>query len=121
VLAARQYDPTDGDHVHLGNRIANDREGVLSDLAIGSQVVGGVDIAVVDLTARDELIDFDCPGAFDLHGIDLLIFDDEVLAFRDLVPTGHVLSGYDVADFGVEFCCFNRLRVLRLIRLDDAG
>jgi hypothetical protein len=35
VFAARQYDPPDGDHVHFGNRIANNREGILPNLAIG--------------------------------------------------------------------------------------
>jgi hypothetical protein len=34
VLAARQYDPSDGDHIHLGDCIANDREGILSNLAV---------------------------------------------------------------------------------------
>jgi hypothetical protein len=81
---------------------ANDREGVLPNLAVGSDVVGGVYIAVVDLTARHELIDFNGPAAFDLHGIDLLVFDDEVLALRYLVATGRVLSRDDVTGFGID-------------------
>ena len=106
VFSARQHNPTDGDHVHFGNRIANDREGVLSNLAVGSDVVGGVDIAVVDLAARNELIDFDGPGAFDLHGIDLLVFDDEVLTLRDFEPAGRVLSGHNVASLGIDVLLF---------------
>jgi hypothetical protein len=43
VFAARQDDPTDGDHVHFGNGVANNRKGVLSNLAIRSKVLGGVD------------------------------------------------------------------------------
>jgi hypothetical protein len=102
VFAPRQHNPSNRDHVHFGNRVANDREGVLTNLAVGSDVVGGVDIAVVDLTARHELIDFNGPGAFDLHGIDLLVFDDEVLALRYLVATGRVLSRDDVTGFGID-------------------
>ena len=78
VFAPRQHDPSNRDHVHSGNRVPNDREGILSNLAIRSDVVGGVDVAVVDLTSRNELIDFDRPSAFDLHGIDLLVFHNEV-------------------------------------------
>jgi hypothetical protein len=48
------------------------------------------------------LIDFDGPGAFDLHGIDLLVFDDEVLTLRDFEPAGSVLSGHDVAGLGID-------------------
>ena len=102
MFAARQYDPTDGDHVHFGNRVANDREGVLPNLAIGGEVVRGVDIAVVDLTARNELIDFDRPRAFDLHGIDFLVFNNEVLAFRNLIPARCVFSGDNVAGLGID-------------------
>jgi hypothetical protein len=61
VFAACQNDPTDGDHVHFGNGVANNGKGVLSDLAVGSKVVWGIDVTVVDLTARNELIDFDRP------------------------------------------------------------
>jgi hypothetical protein len=37
-----------------------------------------------------------------LHGIDLLVFDDEVLALRYLVATGRVLSRDDVTGFGID-------------------
>ena len=129
VFPSRQHDPSDRDHVHFGNGIANDREGVLSNLAIGSDVVGRVDIAVVDLAARNELIDFDRPGAFDLHGVDLLVFDNEVLTLRDLdIRALCLLEGTTSPVSESTFCCFNRLPVFRLIRLkltfslrDDAG
>ena len=92
---------------------ANDREGVLPNLAVGSDVVGGVDIAVVDLTARDELIDFNGPGAFDLHGIDLLVFDDKVLALRYLVAAGRVLSGTTSPVSKSTFCCNEKARMAK--------
>ena len=128
MFAPRQHNPSNRDHVHFGNRITNDREGVLTNLAVGSDVVRGFDIAVVDLTARDELIDFDRPGAFDLHGIDFLVLNNEVLTFRDFIPARRVLSGTTSPVSESTFCCFNRLPVFRLIRLkltfslrDEAG
>jgi hypothetical protein len=128
MFAARQDDPTDGDHVHFGNGVANDRKGVLSDLAIRSKVVRGIDIAVVDLTARNELIDFDRPGAFNLHGIDLLIFHNEYWPFATSYPRAVSSRGTTSPVSESTFCCFKRLPVFRLIRLkltfslsDDAG
>ena len=37
-----------------------------------------------------------------MHGIDLLVFDDEVLALRHFVATGRVLSRDDVTGFGID-------------------
>ena len=105
MLATCQHNSADGDHVHFGDRIANDREGVLSNLAIGSQVVGRVDIAVVDLTARYELIDFDSPGALDLHRIDLLVFHSEVLTLRHFEPARRVLTEHNIAGLGISIDC----------------
>ena len=48
------------------------------------------------------MIDLNRPGAFHLHGIDLLVFDDEVLALRHLVATGRVLPRDDVTGFGID-------------------
>ena len=128
MFASRQHDPSDRDHVHFGNRVANDRESVLSDLAIGSEVIGGVDIAVVDLAARNELIDLDGPGAFDLHGVDLLVFHDEVPTFPDLISARCVFSGHNVAGLQIDVLLLQAVSGFPVIRLkltfslrDDAG
>jgi hypothetical protein len=86
--------------------ILNDRKGILSHLAVGSDVVGGVDISVIDLASWNELIDFDGSGAFDLHGIDLLVFDEEILTFRNFEPARRVLSGHNVASLGIDILLF---------------
>ncbi len=58
-----QYDPTEGDHIHLANGVTNDSKGILSNLTIGGDVVRRVDVAIIDLASRNELIDFDRPRA----------------------------------------------------------
>ena len=43
--------------------------------------------------SRNELIDLNCPRAFDLDGIDFRVFNNEVLAFCNLIPACRVFSG----------------------------
>jgi hypothetical protein len=52
------------------------------------------------------LIDFNGPGAFDLHGIDLLVFDDEVLTLRNLISARYVFSGHNIASLGIDVLLF---------------
>ena len=59
MLAVGQHHATDSDLVHLANSLADDREGVVADLAIGSRVVGPDQAARVDLVALHELVDLD--------------------------------------------------------------
>ena len=47
------------------------------------------------------MIDFDGPIAFDLHGVDLLVLDDEVLAFRNFVAARDVFPRHHVPRFGI--------------------
>jgi len=60
---------------------------ILSDLTVGRDVVRRVDIALVDLAPRNELVDIDGPRAFNLNGLELLVLDNEILAFPDLIES----------------------------------
>src|ERR1700680_2465773 len=46
----------------------------------------------VDLRARHKAVDVDCVGAFDLDGLQLLVLDEEELAFADLVAAALVVG-----------------------------
>jgi hypothetical protein len=59
VLAVGQDHPPDRDFVHLPDGFADDGEGVVPDLAIGTQIIGTDQISRVDLAAVDELVDLD--------------------------------------------------------------
>src|SRR5215471_11703213 len=65
------------------------------------RAVRRVDIALVDLALRNELVDVDGPRAFKLNGFELLVFDDEMLAFADLIPSRSVLPRDDLASLGI--------------------
>jgi hypothetical protein len=62
VLTGRQHDAAERYHALLVDRVADDAESLLTDFAIGDDVVGPVDVEIVDLGARNELVDVDRPG-----------------------------------------------------------
>jgi hypothetical protein len=67
-----QHDSAERHHVYLANGVTDDSKGILSDLTVGHDVVPRIDIALVDLTPRNELVDIDGPRAFKLNGLELL-------------------------------------------------
>ncbi|MGY2930565.1 hypothetical protein ACVWXL_000040 [Bradyrhizobium sp. GM22.5] len=73
MLAIGQYHPTDGDLVHLADGFANDGEGVVTYLAVGTQVVGADEVSGIDLTAIDELVDLDGSRRFQRDVFELLL------------------------------------------------
>src|SRR6478735_5737315 len=54
VLAVGQHHPSDRDLVHLADGLADYGEGVVTDLAVRTQVVGADQIAGIDVAAVDE-------------------------------------------------------------------
>jgi hypothetical protein len=87
VLTACEHDAAERHHIHLGNGATDDGKSILSDLTVGRDVVRRVDIALVDLAPRNELVDIDGPRAFNLNGLELLVLDNEILAFPDLIES----------------------------------
>ena len=55
--ASTEYHPSDGDLVHLTDGLADHREGVVADLAVGHQIIGTDQIAVVDIGLGTKLVD----------------------------------------------------------------
>ena len=53
------------------------------DLVVRRDVVRSIEEALVDLIARHEALDVDGVGAFDLDGIEFLVFDEDVAALAD--------------------------------------
>ena len=80
------------------HRIANDCEGLGADLFRGSDIVGLVKVAIVDLRSRHEAVDFNRVGALQLHGFELVFVDLNIVTFAHLVAAPfliliHHLSG----------------------------
>jgi hypothetical protein len=72
MLAPRQHDPTERNHIQLPDRISNDGESLLANRAVRGNVIRRVDITLIDLTFWHELVDVDGAGALDLNRFYLL-------------------------------------------------
>ena len=68
--------------------LADDREGLVSNRLVGGDVIGRIEKALIDFRAWHKAINVDRVGALDLDRLQLLIFDEEELAFADLVAPG---------------------------------
>ena len=69
-------------HVLLLDRLTDHGEGLLADLALGSDVVRNVPIEFVDLALRHELVDLDGVRAFDRDRFQLIVSYFNVAALR---------------------------------------
>ena len=97
----------------LGDGVSNDRESLLTNLAIGGNVVRRIDIPLIELTFWNKSVNIDGARALDLYGLYLLILNNHVLALGDLIAAHHVFPRNDLASS--TFCCFRRLPVFRLM------
>ena len=107
VLAVGQHHAADRDLVHLADGLADHREGVVPDLAVGTQVIGTDQIARIDLGAVDELVDLDGARRFQRDVLELLLGHlDEGLGV-DLVALDDVLVGDFLARVGIHLHIFD--------------
>jgi hypothetical protein len=77
-----------------------------TNLTVRGNVIGGVDITLIDLVFGNKLVNIDRPSALDLNGLYLLILNNHVLILGDLVATNHVVPGDDLASFGIDVLLF---------------
>ena len=101
MLAVGEDDPSDRDLVHLADGLADHRECVMADLAVGPQVVGPDEVAGVDLVAVDELVDLNGAGGFQCNVFELLLRDLNEGVFVERVALDDVLVGDFLACVGV--------------------
>ena len=103
MLTGSEYDLAQRHHALFANGLANDCESLLTDLAVGHDVVGITQIKFVDLAARHEFIDIDDAFAFDRDRLEFVRLKLDVFAFRDLVTLYDLGIIHFVAGFGVNF------------------
>jgi hypothetical protein len=101
MLAVGQHDAGERGLVLSFHRIADHREGVDPGLAVGRDEIGLLEIARVDLLARDELIDLEGMRAFELDGLELVGIDLDIFAFRQLIAAALLVFLDHLAGFGV--------------------
>ena len=92
MFAGGEDDLAECHHPFLADRLSDHRERLLSDFAIWNDVVWIAQVEFVDLSLRDELINFDDALAFNRDVLELLWFKLYVFAFCNLVSTSSPVS-----------------------------
>ena len=102
VLAVGEHDPRQRDAVLVLHGIADHGKGLDGRLAVGRDVIGMVEIALVDLVPRHEAVDVDGVVALDLDGVEFLRLDLDIFAFAELIAAGLLVALDHVAGLGVD-------------------
>ena len=115
VLAMRHHDAGQRDPFLVLHGVADQGEGVYAGLAVGREVIGVVEVALVDFVSRHKIVDLDGVAALDLHGGELILFDRDILALLQLVAAALLVAFDDSPVSASIICCFSRLPVSLLI------
>jgi hypothetical protein len=92
ALAPEQHGAGQPHHLLRAHGLADHRECLLADAVRGREVVGRVEIELVDVGAGHEALDVDGVVALDLHRLQLVVLEHDVLALGHLVALGLVLG-----------------------------
>src|SRR4029077_3448479 len=94
ALPLGQDDPPQGYHALVAHGVADDRKRLQRNLVLRNQIIGAVDVALVDLGFRHKAIDVDRVTALDRDGVELFVLDLQVDALIDFV-TPPLIVGID--------------------------
>ena len=97
-----KHHAADRDLVHAADGLADHREGVMADLAVGHEIIGADQITVVDVGLRHELVDLDRVGRVQRDVVEFVLGDLDVGVGVDLVALDDVLVGDFLAGVGVD-------------------
>jgi hypothetical protein len=102
ALAPKQHDASKA-YLLLGpHGVADDGKGFLADAIGRREVIGRIEIELIDLLARHEALDVDGMIALDLHRLQLVVLEHDVLALGDLVALGLLLGLHRLAGLLVD-------------------
>src|ERR1700730_11103761 len=117
VLAGGEHHATDPYHTFPLDGLADDGECLHTDLAIGHDVIRPVDVEIIDLGARDELVDVDGVARFRLDSFEIL-FRDLNVALAGLVAFHDVVLVNDIAGHGVDLLEVNAVAALAIDQVE---
>jgi hypothetical protein len=86
----------------LADGLADHREGVVADLAVGHEIIGADQIARIDLGAVDELVDLDGARRFQRDVLEFFLRHLDEGVGVDLVALHDVLVGDFLAGVGID-------------------
>jgi hypothetical protein len=107
MLARCEYHSPERDHTFLLDRLASYSVSLLANLAIGRDVVRIVQIEIVDLGSRYELIDLDCMPAFDRYCLEFFLGNFDVLSLADLIAHDDIVVIDLSTRHGIDFAVFD--------------
>ena len=102
MLATGQHHPANRDLVHFANGLADHRKGVVTDLAVGTQIIWPDQVARIDLGFLDKLVDLDSPRRFQRELIELLLADLNEGFLIERVPLDDVFVRHFLASIGID-------------------
>src|SRR5690606_29900184 len=91
MLAPRESNARQPDHLLVAHGIADDGKGLLPDLIGRREIIGAVEIALVDFRAWNEAVDLDRAAALDPDLLEFLVLDEKILTLRIFVAATNVL------------------------------
>jgi len=91
AFSASQNHPAQAHHFAVADGVADDGKSLLPDLIGRGDIIGTVDVSIVDFRARHEAIDFDGMGALDLNFFQFRVLDLHVLALGDFVAAADIV------------------------------
>src|SRR6516225_877229 len=99
----------EGHHAFLADRLADDRERLLADFAIRRDVVGAVEIQLLDFFFRHEFVDLDRSLALDAERLKLFGLDRDVFALAHFVAFDDVGRVDLVSGLGIDLSVFDTI------------
>ena len=120
MLPVGQDQPSDCNHVHASNGLADDRVGVVPHLAVRHEIVGPDDVTLVDILPRHELVDLDRMGTFEGNVVQFVLADLDVGIGIDLVSLHDVFRRDFFPGLGVDLLVFDAVsgRSIDLVEAD---
>ncbi|OIQ69600.1 hypothetical protein GALL_487970 [mine drainage metagenome] len=109
VFAVGQHHAPDRDLVHAANGFADHRKGVMTDLAVGYEIIRTDQIADVDIGFRHKFVDLDRVRRFQRDVVEFLLRHLDVGVGVDLVAFHDVFGGDFLAGVGIDLGIFDAM------------
>src|SRR5215813_13497857 len=106
-LATVEHHARNPDQPFIAHGLADDRECLVSDLVVGHEIIGLVEIELVHLLALDKGLDLDRVGAFERDFVELLLLQQDVAVAVDLIAFDAVFLRHLRSGVGVDHVVAN--------------
>src|SRR6266540_5443302 len=102
MLAARQDNAAQRDHAFAAHRLTDHYESVHPHTAVRNNVVGRVEVSLIDRGARHKAVNVNRARAFNLDFLKLLVLNQQELIAADFITAALVLAVDDLTGFRVD-------------------